>query len=256
MRPTLNLFDHLLARGRRFQSLGRHGEAGRLFARLATFRDLPAAVAEEAQLRLAELSLRRRHYARARRHLRAALRHHPGHARYHFLMATALRADDGCDPEQAAEHYRRALERGPTHLRCRCDAGLLELRLGRTDAGLALLRQAAEQSPDSAEAVGKLARGLMLAGRPDEARAALRAALFRNPRSPRFRKLWADLQMRLLRRQHDTDRRDETADEGPVLLPFARPEVTPPEGVRQDAPSPLPPPHPPRLLRRPSRRVW
>jgi tetratricopeptide (TPR) repeat protein len=262
MTHTINLFDHLLGEGRRFQALGRPRDAATLYARLASFRSLPSAIAEEAQARLAELALKRKRYARARRHLTAALSHNPDLARYHFLMASAMQADDRCDPEQAFEHYTRALELAPHHVRCRCDAGLLALRLGRTDEGLALLRQAAEQAPDNPDVLGKLARGLLLAGRGDEARQALRAALFRNPRVPRLRKLWADFQMQLLRRECEARRTEaEAADEGPVLLPFVRPalsvgeDAAAPEPVRQDEPNTLAPPHQPRLLRRTRRRV-
>ncbi len=257
MDHTLNLFDHLLAEGKRFQSLGRHRDAGQAYARLAGFRDLPAPVAEEAQLRLAEMALKRRRFAQARRHLSAALHHQPDQARYHFLMATAMQADERCDPEQAAEHYRRALELSPDHVRCRCDAGLLALRLGRTDEGLALLREGAERAPDAPEVVGKLVKGLLLAGQVDDARQAIRSALFRNPRAPRIRKLWADFQLQMLRRDRETAEASRDREEGPVLLPFLRlhretgPEA---EGVRQDEGAPLPPPHQPRLLRRSSRR--
>jgi tetratricopeptide (TPR) repeat protein len=262
MIDTVNLFEHLLAQGKRFQSLGQHRTAGQLFHRLTTFRDLPAPVAEEAQARLAELALKRRRYAQARRHLAAALHHQPNLARYHYLMATAMQADARCDLDQAAAYYRRALELAPGHLRCRCDAGLLELRLGRTEEGLALLRQAKEQAPNNPEVVGKLMKGLLLAGQTDEARQVILLARFRNPHQPRFRKLWFDFQVRLLRRQRDTEqvRQDE---EGPVLLPFVRLLREPVESdepgasaanLREDEGAPLPPPHQPRSLRRAGRR--
>jgi tetratricopeptide (TPR) repeat protein len=223
MNPTLNLFEHLLARGHQLQELGRHRDAGRLLARLAGFRDLPGDVAEQVQVRLAELALRRRRYARARRHLTAALRHRPDSARYHYLLAGALQAE-GADLERAAEHYRRALELAPEHARYLADAGLLALRLNRTEQGLALLRQAAERAPDSAEAAGKLVKGLRLAGRADEARSALRAALFRNPRSARLRALWIDLQLQELRRRQENEQLDRQEADEPVLLPFVRRE--------------------------------
>jgi tetratricopeptide (TPR) repeat protein len=256
MADTLNLFEHLLAQGKRLQALGRHRDAGKAYARLARFRDLPAPVAEEAQVRLAELALKRRRFAQARRHLHAALRQRPDVARYHFLMATALQADEPADLEQAAVHYRRALELGPDHVRCRCDAGLLALRTGRTEEGLALLRQAVEQSPDAPAVVGKLVKGLLLAGQVDEAGRAIRTALFRNPRSPRFRKLWADFQLRLLRRDREAEQLRRHDDEGPVLLPFVRPQPGGPTegGARKDRPAPLASPHLPRLVRRTDQR--
>jgi tetratricopeptide (TPR) repeat protein len=216
MQATLNLFEHVLGRARRLQGLGRPREAGQLYRRLANFRELPPDVAEETQARLAELHLRRRRYGAARRHLAAALVLRPDGARYHYLMATALQADEGGDLERAAFHLARAVELAPDRVRYRCEAGLLAVRRGDAEGGLALLRQAAGQAPEQPEVVGRLVKGLLLAGRPDEARSAVRAALFRAPRSPRLRKLSHDLEFQLLRR--DADQSAEPA--GPVVLPF------------------------------------
>jgi Tfp pilus assembly protein PilF len=256
----LNLVDHLLAMGRKYQELGRHRDALNLFTRLAGFRELPAEAAEETQARLAELQLKRRKYGRARRHLTAALRHQPASARYHHQMATALQAEDRGNLEQAAEHYRRALELEPGFVKCLTDYGLLAVRLGRVDEGLARLREAVERAPEDAEAVGKLVKGLRLTGRGDEARTALRAALFRNPRSPRFRKLWSEFQFQQLRQQREAERLERESalpsDEGPVLLPFTRPaggrpaEGATPTILRREAG--VLPPHRPR--RRPDQR--
>src|SRR5262245_33343835 len=156
MNATLNLVDHLLAMGRKYQELGRHRDALTLFTRLAGFRELPAEAAEETQARLAELQLKRRKYVRARRHLTAALRHQPASARYHYQMATALQAEDRGNLEQAAEHYRRALDLEPGYVKCLTDYGLLAVRLGRVDEGLARLREAVERDPEDAEVVAKL----------------------------------------------------------------------------------------------------
>jgi tetratricopeptide (TPR) repeat protein len=211
--------------GRRYQELGQHRDALALFTRLSRFRELPADAAEETQARLAEMHLKRRRFGKARRHLTAALRHQPGSARYHFLMATALHADPHGDLERAAEHFARALELEPDNVRCLADAGLLAVRLGQTDEGLDKLRRAAEKTPDDADVVGKLVKGLRLAGRAEEARAALRAAMFRNPRVPRFRRLWAEFQIEGLRRRQAerVGRCGRQADDDPVVLPFVRP---------------------------------
>jgi tetratricopeptide (TPR) repeat protein len=224
MNTTLNLVEHVLAMGRKYQELGRHRDALALFTRLSGFRELPADAAEEAQARLAEMHLKRRRFTRARRHLAAALQHQPDSARYHYLMATALHTDERGDLERAAEHFGRALELEPGNVRCLADAGLLAVRLGRTDEGLEKLHKAVETVPDDAEVMGKLVKGLRLAGRTDEARAALRAALFRNPRAPRFRRLWAEFQVDGLRRRQaeQSGRRSKQAEEEPVVLPFVR----------------------------------
>lgn len=264
MNTTLNLVDHLLAMGRKYQELGRHRDAVCLFTRLCGFRELPAEAAEEAQVRLAELSLKRRRYVQARRHLTAALRHQPDNARYNFLMATAWRANDLGNLERAAEHYRRSLELQPEQVKCRVEYGLLLIRLGRTEEGVACLHQACEKAPDNADVVGKLVKGLRLAGRGDEARSALRAALFRNARSPRFRKLWSEFQFEQLRQEREAERRRqaglEPEDDQPVLLPFLRPvteaprEDASPTILRRDNASGVQPPHLPWVLRRTDQR--
>src|SRR5437762_11958173 len=108
MSRTLNLVDGLLLMGRRHQQLGRIRDALTVLARLASFRELPREVAEETQIRLAEIQLRRRKYRRARRHLAVALRYDPDNARSHYLMATALRGLGEDQWDRAAVHYRRS----------------------------------------------------------------------------------------------------------------------------------------------------
>jgi Tfp pilus assembly protein PilF len=226
MIATLNLVDHVLAMGRRYQEVGRHRDAVTALTHLARFRYLPAEVAEETQARLAEIHLKHRKYKQARRHLTAALRHQPDNARYHYLLASALQAEEGGDLDRAAEHYRQALELDPGHLKCLADYGQLLLRLGQTEEGLQRLREAAERAPEDVEILGKLVKGLRLSGRTDDARSVLQTALFRNARSPRFRKLWDEFRFQQARRRREAERlqqSDENAEtEPPVLLPFVR----------------------------------
>jgi tetratricopeptide (TPR) repeat protein len=224
MPATLNLVEHILALGRRYQELGRHRDALQVFTRLCSFRNLPADAAEEAQVCLAELHLKRRRFSRARRHLTAALQYQPKSARYHFLMATALHSDDRGDLERAAEHFRQALELEADNVRCLAEYGLLLIRMSQNEEGLNHLRRATELAPEQADILGKLVKGLRLSGRSDEARSALRAGLFRNSRNRRFRKLWNDFQIDALRRRQETGRlrRSRGKDDGPVLLPFIR----------------------------------
>jgi tetratricopeptide (TPR) repeat protein len=265
MQPTLNLFDHLLERGRRMQQLGRLSEALHTLTRLSRFPDLPADVSEETHVRLARLCLERRRYARARRHLGIALRLRPQSARYHYLMAVACRADDRGDLPRALTHYRRAIELAPDQPRNRSEYGLLCLRLGQTEEGIDQLRQAAEQAPGHANTIDRLVRGLCQAGRCEEARTELQMALFRNPGSVTLRRLWADFQFRQVRRAQEVAALDESpSDEGPCLLPFVRPgqECEPPGAAeaeatdtqRTDEPEHLAGPTRPRLLRRPDQR--
>ena len=226
MMPTLNLVEGVLAMGRRYQEVGRHRDAVAILTRLARFRYLSADAAEETQARLAELYLKRRKYKQARRHSTAALRYQPANARYHYLLATALCAEEGADLQRAGDHYRSALELDPGHVKCRADYGHLLLLLGQTDEGLTRLREAVEQAPEDMEVLGKLVKGLRLSGRSEEARSALQSAMFRNARSPQFRKLWNEFRFQQARRRRDAERMEqaenETDGEQPRLLPFIR----------------------------------
>jgi tetratricopeptide (TPR) repeat protein len=259
MSRTLNLVDSLLLMGRRHQQLGRTREALTLLVRLAGFRELPPSVAEEAQARLGEIQFKRRKYHRACRHLTIALRHDPENAHYHRLMGATLRQQDEDQWDRAAEHYRRSLQIEPDCVTCLIEFGLFAIRLGHVEEGLGHLRRAVELRPGDPEAAGKLAEGLRLAGRPDEARTALQAALFRNPRDHRFRQLWANFQFRQLRRQQARELL-ASDDDGPVLLPFVlseRPSSRRGRGkiLRHDDPAPLTPPHDNRKTPLPERHV-
>jgi Flp pilus assembly protein TadD len=221
---TLGFVDHLLSRGRHFQELGRTHDALRLLSRLAGFRELPPAVAEEAQFRLGELQLRRRKTARARRHLAAALRHAPDNPRYHFLLAQAYDNDRDGDLARAADHYRNSLAHDGAQTDCLCAYGNLALRLSRTEEGLECLRAAAKLAPDDLKVLAQVAAGLRTAGLADEARGLLLAARFRHPRDGRYRQLWDDFQFHDARRRQDATRLGTiVGDDGPVILPFLRP---------------------------------
>ncbi len=259
MDTTFNLVELLLARGRRCQEQGRLQEAAQLLRRLAGFRELPSTVAEEIQARLAEVQLKRRKYQRARRHLTAALVHSPLNARYHHLLGAAFATGEGSDLKRAIEHYRSALEKEPEQVECLCECGLLEVREGLTEEGLARLRQAVALAPADAGALAKLVKGLRLAGRSEDARSEMRAGLFRNPRDPRFRKLWNEYQFKQLRRRQEQERLSRRSvrptSDGPTILPFVRsaeqPVTTDAVAIREDGPETVPTPHRLRLVTRP-----
>lgn len=254
MSKTLNLVDCLLARGRNLQQLGREQDALIVFERLAGFRRLPPQVAEETQVRLAEILLERGEYQAARRHLTAALAQKPTSARYHFLMGQAIEADEKGNDRRALDHYRLSLQLDDDQPERLAQAGMFALMMGKVVEGLKWLRRAVELAPDDPEAVARLAEGLQQIGRPEEARLTLRAALFRNPRDGRFRKLWNDFHFCELRDEQESKRQaDYDADldkEKPVLLPFLRPVSEPSQTgskrVRRDPAGPLPTPHLPR----------
>jgi tetratricopeptide (TPR) repeat protein len=262
MSRTLHLAQRLLARGRKLHRLGVDLEAFRLLNRLVGFPELPPGAAQEVQERLARLSLKRRRFARVRRHLAALLLRQPQNPKYHYLMSRAAAADPRCSPGRALAHCRRAVQLAPGHAGYLSTLGRLALRQGREEEGLGALRRALELAPDAPRVVRRVARGLSLAGRADEARAVLLAARFRNGTDARFRRLWQDFQFEQLRLRQRRERRARAAgqpDEGPVLLPFvrleaSRPAAEGPEVVRVDGPSLLPAPHLPRPLRRPDQR--
>jgi tetratricopeptide (TPR) repeat protein len=262
MSKTLKLVDCLLARGRYLQQLGREQDALTLLERLAGFRQLPPQVAEETQLRLAEILLERGEYKAARRHLTAALAQKPTCAHYHFLMAQALEADEKGNERRALDHYRMSLELDGDQPECLGEAGMLALQRGKVAEGLKWLRRAVELAPDDPEAVERLVEGLQEIGRSEEARVTLRAALFRNPHDGRFRKLWSDFHFHELRQEQESKRQaqyDASDDEhNPAFLPFLRPVSAPAEArgkrVRRDPAAPLPPPHLPRRGRLPHPR--
>jgi tetratricopeptide (TPR) repeat protein len=250
MSTTLKLVDHLLTRGRSFQQLGRSHDALQVFNRLAALRDLPPQVNEETLSRLAEILLGEGRYVKARRHLTALLVQCPKTARYHYLMASALEADERANPQRAADHYRRSLALDPNQPRCLGEYGLLALRLGQSEEGLAKLRQAVQLAPGNPEVLGRLVEGLRQLGRDDEARNALRAALFANARDRRFRELWNDFQFRILHEEQKRKRRGEPAQppaKHPDVLPFVAPaaERIGEKVIRRDPPSLPQPPHVP-----------
>lgn len=262
MSMTLNLTDRLLAMGRNYQSLGRDRDALQTFERLSGLHDLPVNVAEESKLRQVEILMNAGRHVRARRLLTALLIQRPNNARYQYLMAAALNGDEKCDPHRAAEHYRQSMQLDPDQPRCLGEYGMLALRLGLSDEGLSCLRRSVELAPNDPETVSRLAEGLREEEQISEARSVLRAAMFRNPRDARFRKLWNDFQFSQLA---ETQRVQQTANptnvgsrRAPWLLPFVRPNEsaaqTDGKTIRRDDASPLPAPRKPYPTRLPDKK--
>jgi tetratricopeptide (TPR) repeat protein len=261
MSRTLNLCNHLLAQGRKFHTLGIEHRALRILRSLLRLREVPADVAEETQVRLAELLLKQRKFARARRHLAAALTHQEDNGQYHHLMACAIEDDRQGEPARALEHYRRCVQLDPENPYYHADAGVFALSHGHADEGLGWLRRAVELAPEDVEVVGQVVRGLQDAGQTEEARQTARAALFRNSRDRRFRQLWNDFRFQELHRRQQQQSRQRfirgAIAEGRICLSFEQLTVETAKGqrvIRQDRPSHTPAPHFLRLGRLPERK--
>src|SRR5262249_57096904 len=100
-----------------------------------------------------------RQYRKARRHLTVVLLYRPSNARYYHLMAGALHRDPKADPERALRYYQQAIHLDANEPEVFCDYGRLLLQLGRTEEGIAVLRQAVELAPDNPVAVARLGEG-------------------------------------------------------------------------------------------------
>ena len=142
-------------------------------------------------------------------------------------MAVAVEADQKADAQRTVTHYRCSLRLDPEQPACLAELGLLLLRLGQAEEGLGGTCAGRRNCPGRRGTMGKLVEGLRLTNRADEARSVLRAALFRNPRDARFRRLSFQLPQEL-RKQQDASRRSReaaaaTEEHEPVLLPFLRP---------------------------------
>jgi len=264
MSRTLNLVDRLAERGRQLQAMGRTAEALHVLGSLARFRELPKALAADTECRLGEMHLLRGERGQAGGNLNAALRLQPDTARYHQLFAAALEEDEEADPNRSLAHYRRSLALDPNQPRCLCDFGLLALCLDQTKEGLAALRRAAELAPDDPEIIALVVDGLRDSGHESEARKTLIAALFRNSRDGRFRKLWNDFRFQQLHDGQQTERQKNghpiAGYDGPKVLPFVRVMAEPARTqigqatIRRDAGSRPSPPHTSRSARQRKRK--
>jgi tetratricopeptide (TPR) repeat protein len=250
MSRTLKLCEHLLYEGRRFWTLGVDRRALRTFGHLAVLPDLPSAIAEETHLRLAELLLKQRKFAKARRHLALALAHEPASPECHYLLASSHAEDSRGDRKLAIRHYRRSLQLDPENALYLCGAGLFAVGCGEVEQGLEWLRRAVELAPDDAEVIGDVVHGLQEHGHVDEAMCIARAAFFRNSRNPGFQRLWNDFRFQQLRERQERIQKRRTVRravaEGRICLPFLKLTVDTPAGrklVRRDGPSGTPPPH-------------
>ncbi len=92
------------------------------------------------------------------------------------------------------------------------------VQIGKPKAAVKALRNAETLSPDEPSILAKVVEGLCLAGYAAQAKSVLKAARFRNPRDPRFVKLWNDFLYEQIRDEQSVP----PVAEEPVILPFVR----------------------------------
>jgi tetratricopeptide (TPR) repeat protein len=241
----LNFVQHLFDKGRTLQRLGLAPQATRIYQRLTSCRELPPDIAEETHRHLAEVHLDQGRYRLARRALGAALAHQPDEPHYHYLLGVAVLEDHEAQPQRALAHFRAAVKLDPDNAQYQVEFGLLALALEMSRLALTALRRAAELSADDPDLLGRVADGLRDAGKPEEARALLRTALFGHPRDQRFRTLWNCYQFQTLHATQQDERSRWATCDAPVILPFVRPSRGMRFGsrrIRTDGPSTTPGP--------------
>lgn len=212
MNTFLPLYVHHLNRARRLMRARQYAAALQPLRRLETLQLSPRQAAAVRHL-LGVCWLRLRKPRRAERYLRAAARLNPSRANTHALLGRVAGA-----PEEAMACQMRALALSPRNASLRSRAGLACLRAGDHEAGLELLREAAEEAPAKFAVLRRLVLGLMEAGLPDEAEQVLRQARFAFPDCGGALALLGRLRCAEL----CADERPDAEQAGPTILPFLR----------------------------------
>jgi tetratricopeptide (TPR) repeat protein len=220
MSRTLNLVDILLTTGRNLAAMGRFTEALEPLNKLSGFRSLPEQVCEELQSLLADIHLQQRNYVQARRHLAAALTLKPLKAENHYLMAIAISEDETTDLKRAEMYFARAVKIEASEPSYWVDFGSYLFKVGKEKQALAALRKAFTVAMSDGDIVGEVAAILRREGHFDEATTKLRAALFHNHGTQKFRLLWQQHQFHLIRADQEAKRSKKDGTDKPVILPF------------------------------------
>jgi len=263
VRHSLPLAEQALQLARNYLRQARDLEALHVLGQLVRLHPLDLSIAEQAQVLLAEIHLRRRDFAQARRHLHVALTYQPENAQYHFTMAVALEDDPNADPRRALHYYRKAVELEPNNAEYQAARGSFLLDMGKPRAGIRCLERAVELAPEDGQYAQQLAMAWASEGQFEKARRVALHALFRNPDDSRLRRLWDDLRFQEARQEQlrfIVTSEGKTAHARPVLLPFGRKRRSTPKRfpqadgtiLRLDPPAPPSSPNPSRNRRKQS----
>ncbi|MCS6976618.1 MAG: hypothetical protein NZM31_06355 [Gemmatales bacterium] len=251
---VVSLAHRALEVAKRYLRYGRDLEALEVLTKLVRVGTEDTVAAEQVQVLLAEIHLRRREYAQARRHLHVALAYRPDNAQYHFMMAVALEDDPEADPRRALYYFRKAARLDPTNPEYFAAWGSFLINQGRIRLGLRRLEKAVELAPEDAQYVQQLALGWVALRNFEKARRVALHGLFRNPDDSRLRRLWDEIRWHEARHRQHQERLNRFRE--PIVIPLPTRSDTPQrtnqtEGttVRLDPPSCTPHPTPHRQKR-------
>jgi tetratricopeptide (TPR) repeat protein len=177
---------------------------------------------------LADLLVGDRQFARARRLLSVLMCCHPNRAKHFYRFARALHRDQKSDPARAAKYYKQALDLDPAQPKWWSAYGKLLTEIGRPAEAVAAHKRALELANNEPAMIKRAVEALCLNDQSDEARQLLIDARFRNPRDPRFRKIWNDFQF-----TQAAESQGPRSHAEPVILPFVRLAGLPRTGNRE-----------------------
>jgi tetratricopeptide (TPR) repeat protein len=248
MSKTLNLIRILQRQAQHFHDIGLRREAKARFERLAGFRSLPPAVAEDSRVRLADICRDDDDPAQERHHLACALAQQPNKPDYHFRMAQAYLSDRSVPDEKALPHLRAAVRLDAENPRYLAALGELTMRIGDCSEGLRLLKKAHDLAEDDIDILERYVSALKEVGESKTGHELLKTAMFRYSRDGRYRDLYRDFQFRDVADEQSSKTTIPFGDDEPVILRFVagqnkkRRNRVAGQNVRIDGVAPIPRP--------------
>jgi Flp pilus assembly protein TadD len=145
----------------------------------------------DAQFNLAELELKRSHFAQAETQFRAMLRQCPGDAGAHSGLGLAL--DGEGDSASAEAEFERALDLDPSDFTALYHLGEMAIESGPPERAIDLLQKAIAQRPDDEDTRERLAMALAQSGRLGDALTQLHEAVRLAPANANLHALLAQV---------------------------------------------------------------